>query len=346
MTNPVVTILSLSPAEMGHRGPYNAMLAELFPSRVVTFGFSAVFSRQPVLVPFIEESLVRYVAACLLRALLGRRTAGFLFRPLPTLQGQGMRMRAKCAVLKLLRRVPGVTTLTILPFSVAPQFALIADDWIYDLQLWDLHRPGEPSSTLAAGPLATQIRAAAAGRAVCSAIGRQDSGKGFELFVRTWLTNAELPRGMLFAYGGKVDPALRGAADDFAAAGGIGFDRTISDAEIVDLYLASDLVWCVYDPGYDQASGILGRAMQTGVPVAVRRGSLIERLCQLEGHPHLSITDERDGSRLAARMDSIDGVSAAARARRHAEESMRRLRKALGLPRGEGNDGQAAPPAG
>ena len=75
----------------------------------------AVFSRRPVLVPMVEESFFIYAATAVIRSLMGRSTAGLLFRPLPALYGKGVRLKAKYLLLALLRRFPRITTLTILP---------------------------------------------------------------------------------------------------------------------------------------------------------------------------------------------------------------------------------------
>ncbi|MEQ1543004.1 MAG: hypothetical protein ABL926_12190 [Novosphingobium sp.] len=331
MTAPQITILDLSLDGDGHRGPYLAMLCRLFPAQVLRYGPTALFSRRSVLVPMIEESLARYALACLVGALIGRRTVGFLFRPRPALEGRGLRMRTKRSVLAALRRLPGVSTLTILPFALEPGFARIANDWIYDLQLWDLVQADQPEPAGAGGALADSLRARAGGRALCVAVGRQDRGKGFDQFVQAWTGSAELRQTTLFAYGGMVDPALAAAAKAFSAAGGFGLDRLISDAELLDFYAAADLVWCVYAPDYDQASGILGRAMQLGIPVAVRSGSLIERLCRAEGHPCVALGDPVQTAVLAALPPPLDPGAARARALRHGAESLRRLAAALGV---------------
>lgn len=331
MTAPQITILDLSLGAEGHRGAYVAMLCRLFPAKVVRFGPAALFSRRPVLVPFIEESLLRYALTCLVGAAIGRRTVGFLFRPRPALEGRSLRMRIKRGVLAALRRLPGVSTLTILPFAVEPGFAQIANGWIYDLQLWDLVEPGQPVRPEVGGALAQRLRQRAEARKLCVAVGRQDRGKGFDQFVACWTGNAELRSAMLFAYGGMVDPALATAATEFDAVGGFGLDRLISDDELLDFYAAADLVWCVYAPDYDQASGILGRAMQFGIPVAVRSGSLIERLCRAEGHPCVALGEGASVAALVAPPAPLDRTTARGRAARHGAESLRRLAAALGV---------------
>lgn len=50
------------------------------------------------------------------------------------------------------------------------------------------------------------------------------------------------------------------------------------DEEILSLYKVADLVWCSDAPDDDQASGVFGRAIQTGVEPVFRKGSLPDRL--------------------------------------------------------------------
>ena len=325
-----VCILEMAMSDDGHRAGYFALLNQLYPTRRAAFTWRAALTRQPVLVPMIEEAFGRYVAVCLLRGLLGRRTVGFLFRPKPALEGRSWRLRAKRWSLRALRQLPSTRTLTILPFSVEPAFATIADEWIYDFEMWDMVGNGQ-NSNRDGGPLAAEILLATKGRKVCCSIGRQDASKGFDQFSQAYQSAQDLRAGMLFAFGGKVAPALASCAADFAASGGFARARFITDAELLDFYACADLVWCVYAPDYDQASGILGRAMQLGIPVVVRKGSLIQRLCEIEKQAHIAFdetTDPAEFLRLAGHKDPAKG---AARALSYRAESLRRLSDALGV---------------
>jgi len=331
MTGQTVTIMSLGNLRDGHRGAYVDTLCAHFDCRVSGLDVSALLGRDPVLVPMIEESFGRYAGVCLVRALLARRTVGLLFRPLPAIEGQTVRLRFKRAMLRVLRRLPGVHTLTILPFAVDPRFAEIASGWIHDLQLWDLQREEAGGIRIETGELAAAIRRQAGGRLVCAAIGRQDKAKGFDLFVRAWLDDAATRKALLFAFGGKVDAACATDAEAFAAAHGFAANRIVSDAELLELYAAADLVWAAYDPDYDQASGIVGRALQLGIPVVVRSGSLIERMCRIERHPHISLAANAGTVKPQDLPARLAPAEAANRAARHKAESIERLRSALGF---------------
>ena len=334
MSGDSITILDISRTDYGHRGQYMQFLAELFDARRVGFDWRAALTRQPVLVAMIEESFGRYVAVAAVRALLGRRTVGLLFRPRPALEGKGLRLAAKRWALQGLRALREVRTLTILPFAVEPGFARIADGWIYDLQCWDLcgaDGAGQLPTADDARALAAEMRAEAGERRICCAAGRQDAAKGFDQFAAMFAQSPALRDAMLFVSGGKVAPAMAGAAEALKAAGGLVYDRFISDDELLDLYAAADLVWCVYAPEYDQASGILGRAMQLGLPVVVREGSLVERLCAIEGAAHIACGEVSPTEVLLASVVRQPAGDAFARARTHRAISLKTLSEALGV---------------
>jgi hypothetical protein len=324
-----VLLVDFGAGEHGHRSQYNAMLGRLFRMRRERFSLAMLAARAPVLCPQIEFAPIRFAISCLVRGLFGRRTVGLLLRPLPALRDTGWRLRAKRIVLRLLRRVPGAQVLTIVPFAVEPDFAVIAHGWIHDLQNWDLQLDADPAAAPAAQALAREIRRQAQGRPVCAAIGRQQQEKGFDRFAALYSANRDLRDAMLFAFGGKVAPELAAMARDFAGQGGFALDRFVSDEELAGLYAAADLVWCVYPPDYDQASGVLGRALQYGIPVAARRGSVIAAICANEGHPCIEL-DDGDGweTLTTVPLPSEPGL-VRNRARRHGEISLARLVEAL-----------------
>ena len=315
----------------GHRGSYLKFFCKLFDGARTQSIAKMLFAKQPVFFITLEGSFGLYAFVASVRALVGRRTVGLLLRPLPAVEGRSLRLRAKRLVLKILRRISAVQTLTILPFSVEPRFASIADGWIYDPQLWDLNENDRKSVANGGGPLTREIHKVACGRRVCIALGRQDLAKGFNQFVQFFCSSQELRKEMLFAYGGRVNNELSFLANNFDKFNGFALNRYVADEEILDLYAASDLVWCVYDSNYDQASGIFGRAFQLGIPVMVRRNSLVHRMCQLENFPHLDIDDETDISIFSSPRNKKDSELMTSLINKFRCESLSTLKKALDL---------------
>lgn len=319
----------------GHRRQYNAMLAELFPLRRAPMGLRTLFTRGAVLVPQIEAAPLRFVLTSLVRAMLGLRTAGLLLRPLPTLHGKTLRLRAKRAALSALRRVPGVRVLTIIPFAAEPGQDRIAHGWIHDLQWWD-QGLGCAADPVVASETARSLCEAAGSRLVCCAIGGQNRAKGFDRFAGFWAASDVLRESMLFAFAGKTSGDVSAAVRQFSQSGGFAIDRFASDAELAGFYDAADLIWCAYHPDYDQASGVLGRAFQNGVPAAVRAGSVAERLCRLAGHPHLSLDEGSAQEDLLDLPGRRDYSAVQALVQEYREHSLAVLAEALGITAADG----------
>ncbi|WP_159015914.1 hypothetical protein [Cognatiluteimonas profundi] len=326
-----VTVLDIGMVDDGHRGPYISFLSKLFDLDRKRFSAASLFSRHPVLIPLVEDSLAIYVVTGILRSIVGKRTVGFLFRPKPALECSSLRLRTKYLVLRALRLLRNVQTVTIVPFSTEFRLNEIADNWIHDPQLWDLDEEAVVASR-AESELAIDIRERAAGRQICMALGRQDKSKGFDWLVALYRTNSGLRDSTLFAFGGKVSADLRIELESFREAGGFACDRFVADEELIALYSCANLIWCAYSPDYDQASGIFGRAVQLGIPVVVRRGSLLHRMCEVESISHVSLSFEDKGEVL---MDPPTreplGVTLS-RTKRMRSESQRRLNLALGYP--------------
>ena len=326
-----VLLVDFGAGDHGHHGQYNAMLKRLFRMRPTGFSLGVVIDPAPVLYPQIEAAPFQFAMAAVLRGMLGRRTVGFLLRPLPALKGKNPRLILKRIALWLLRRIAGVQVLTIIPFAIEPQLDCIAAGWIHDLQNWDLQLEHRTAPPAADGALSREITDRAGGRPVCCAIGRQEIAKGFDRFAGIYGDDEALRDQVLFAFGGSVAPELKALAGAFAAQGGFALDRFVSDAELLELYAAADLIWCVYAPDYDQASGVLGRAMQLGIPVAARRGSVIAAICANEGHPCIEIDEDHAAQALCAIPPRLEAADAHARARRHGQTSLTRLAAALGV---------------
>lgn len=329
MKSRIVSIYSKS--TRGHRDAYLNYVSDILPCQQV--GLARAWSRVgPVFFLMIEDSFALYVVTALLRSLWGRRTAGLLFRPGPAAEGTSLRLRAKRLILKMLKMLPTVRTLTIVPFSIASHFAEIADDGIYDLQLWDFG--SDTASDLLAEHAAiapAELTDAAGERGVVGAIGTQDVNKGYDVFASLWLANPDLRKHVLFASGGQVAAPLSEIARRFEAEGGFAVNRFISDDELLGFYASCNMIWCYYSPDYDQASGVLGRAIQFGVPVIVRAGSLSHKFCISEGVPHFGAEATTLCEQLAGPIPARDPQRGAKMALRFRQISLAKLESALGI---------------
>ncbi|MBU1325373.1 MAG: hypothetical protein KJ676_09020 [Alphaproteobacteria bacterium] len=219
----------------------------------------------------IEEDFIGYFLASVVRAALGRRTVGLLFRGREAALGGTFRMRLKRALLKALRQTPKSTSLSIVPFSIEPRLAEVADGWIDDIQLWDVEDLVPPPSRLSG-----QLVDMAAGRGLVVSLGAQSASKGLDFFTSAWCSDPDLRDRWLFVVAGEVGQHDPAQTERFSSLGGVIVDRLLSDAELASLYAVASVVWVIYSPEYNQASGIFGRAVQYDRPILVRRGAAIE----------------------------------------------------------------------
>lgn len=274
----------------GHRQAYLDFLLDLFPSQRIQKK-EVVFSKAPVLFMMIEESFLFYFFTSVFRNMLGRRTVGLLFRPKPAVEAKNIQLVIKRTMLYFLKRLSNVKTITILPFCLNPSFEKIADNWIYDFQLWDLTKADlDKFAKYQEGVVATTIDLPTTlpnESNIVVAIGQQDKKKGFPNFVSSIQSNVGSHQ---YVFGGKATHEMAPLIKVFEESGGIANNRFISDDEIIQLYSVSSVVWCVYNEAYDQASGVLGRAVQFGRPVIVRKGSMMHNFCEIESLSY--ITDE------------------------------------------------------
>lgn len=284
-------VYSSSPS--GHRGSYVALLASLFRlvpvCEELTPGVLRRLVRAPhLLLATFDDHVFSFALVALLRGLLGRPTAALVLRPQGCFDGRFLKSGLRRRAFLLIRRIPRLTLVTVTPFSVEPRYATVAHFGAHDPQYWDLH-DGTQVHTPAMTPFAEEIRRHAAGRRIVCMPGALILLRGFGFLAEILRKHPSLREQVLVVAAGILRPEAGAASRLFAEAGGMLIDRRLEDAELESLYLVSDAIWSCYAPEYDQASGIFGRAVQLGVPVIVRRGSLIERFAADLDSPVLAL---------------------------------------------------------
>jgi hypothetical protein len=201
----------------------------------------------------------------------------------------------KKALLTILAKQSKTSTLCIIPKHILPEIDSITDGWIYDLQLWDLSENDRQLvaqlRTLgicedeSASKMFQSIRAATGGRKALVAIGRQSQDKGLDVLMQFcgiakehWAT----------VVAGKCPNAT--AKQTILEGHGLVIDRHIKREELLAAYAAADAVWCLYSPSYNQASGVLGRAIQLGIPAIVRSNSVSDEISEYCGASTIAST--------------------------------------------------------
>lgn len=321
----------------GHRREWIALFSKLLVDagdsvNVAQSAYRHIFSREAILILCIEDAPVEFFLVAFVRGALGLTIAGFLFRPRECLKPAGPRHTLKRFLLRVLRTVRSASAISLVPEEIEPGIAQIARASIYDPQLWDLAIITGGTVNERAGPLNAEIAKRANGRRVLLALGVQTQQKGFDYFSRVWRSSDRLRSEWLFAAVGRLDPSLSAEAEEFQSAGGIVVDRFVGDAEMRALYAVADMIWSCYAPSYDQASGIFGRAVQTGVATAVREGSIVEKVAHQLDHPTVALPWDNieDAMEAISRWTPMEHRSRDNR--RLLEHSLTTVLRSLGLP--------------
>ncbi len=262
---------------LGHRRAYQNLFIKLFdmkPShgRVGRRNFGRLVGSDALLFGTIDDDYSGFFAVALTRALLGRRTVGLFIRPQTCFRHDALIYRFKKWAFMALKPIPLISVFTIVPFSAAPQYKMIATGGVIDPQMWDLNEIRLETLDLT---LAENIRSVAKGRRVLAFIGTVNIGKGIE-FLRGLTMSPTWPHDkILVVVAGHFPEGTQHLVKELINCGALVINRFISDSELSTLYAEADFIWACYRPDYDQASGIFGRALQLMKIPVVRSGSLI-----------------------------------------------------------------------
>ena len=313
----------------GHHESYQQLFLRLLPRASASTGaiwgerFWHLVRAERVLFATLDDDVLGFVAVALTRALQGRPTVAIFLRSLQCFsQQKRVLYAAKRYLFTLLRRLPRLKLLTIVPHDLHPELKQVSHDWIHDPQLWDLWLDGPPS--LPETTLSQRVAHARRGRKVLLFIGLVNREKGFEAFLSL---ARELSDTTMPVLAGRLSGDLAEADDAVRALGGLVEDRYLADEELLSLYGVADVVWCEYAPEYDLPSGIFGRAVQLGALARVRPGSLLERIATRYRLPH--VTAASDPRRMH---EPNDPGARAARVTPLREHSLRVIRAAFEPP--------------
>ena len=261
----------------GHRQSYQSLFLKLLDGEASTGvirgpRFWRLVRAPKVLFATIDDDYLGFIAVALIRALLNKPTTGLFIRAMQCFRTERpIVYPLKRAVFRSLRRLSSLRILSIIPHDIRPELAEVTYDWIHDPQMWDLWVDGPPM--LPDTDLSRRVQTERGTRKVIIFVGRANRNKGFPELVETARRESG---GMLVVVAGCVARDFKREADILKVMGMIVEDRYVSDDEILSLYKVADQAWCRYAPEYDQASGVFGRAVQTGVEPIVNDGSVLQ----------------------------------------------------------------------
>jgi hypothetical protein len=272
----------------GHRRSYQTLFLKLLggtgsSGRIRGARFWRLVRAPKVFFATIDDDYFGFAAVALVRMAIFRPTMGLFLRPQQCFQNDRKIVYfIKRYAFKIIRKIPKITVMLIVPIDVHPNYEEIADDWIYDPQLWDLtfeKKKLTPPET----EISKRIERERGSKKVLSYIGHASNIKGFDIISDAIIKNPDVAKDLLFVVGGKISEECTLAAKKLEEMGMIVINRYVTDQEILSIYGATDLVWCCYDVNYDQASGIFGRAIQMQRLTVVRKGSIIDKTSEMIG---------------------------------------------------------------
>ncbi|MER8887043.1 hypothetical protein [Mesorhizobium sp. M0816] len=277
----------------GHKGSYLVTLGEIFGmqkafGRIDTKMAYKLLACSELLFATLDEHIFSFVFFSLARSLLGKNTVALFLRPEQCFLPGKAKYRMKWLLFRALRHLPGLTVVTITPFNVVDRYAQVASAGVHDPQYWDLHDgmsvlwPKETS-------LSAHVRSMAGRKRLCTATGVLNAGKGLEFLADTLEQFPEIKEHTQIVVAGSANAHTRSLLKRLSDAGSIVVDRLLSDGELLSLIGASELIWACYDPRYDQASGIFGRAVQLGSVPIIREGAIVSRLASESGIPSFQV---------------------------------------------------------
>lgn len=226
----------------------------------------------------VDDYFLSFFFLALLRSLRGYITFGLLLRSENIVrQGLTPKRILKRILLRMLKHIPGTTTVGIVPFHILPELRTYLDSTIFDLQFWDLPLLfPKPLPSPKAQKHFAEIKKLSKGRWVIAALGRQDETKGTSYFFDLWNISA-IREKFFFVVVGSNRSIAEAKYQHFQSLGGYVWDENVSEEDLVSTYKIADAIWCCYDPSYDVSSGIYGRSVQLEKLSLLRESSLISK---------------------------------------------------------------------
>jgi len=316
-TAPLVYDVSAS----GHRRRGAEVVAKTVDGTVLLEAPGSAFRRLlrhrgPLIWQTADYEPVEFTKLALCRSLFGRRSIAICFRNNFNRQRNHLRNILSEAVFWLWRRLPFCTAFTTCPRSEN----LSSDAFLFDTEWWDVTAMPVPIvdvPPLQPGP-------------TLMFMGTENYLKGFPFFLNCAVAAAARQMKWNFVIVGSTHELN---ADQRAAMNRAGV-KTIEAADdrvFLTCLRRAHLLWCCYNPAYDQSSGIFGRAVQFGVPTIVRKNSLLAE-CQIAFGRGIAV-DYGDVDGLLASLDRPFPEPARALEKNQIYEQARhRLRQACNLP--------------
>lgn len=264
----------------GHRHAYQEFAIKNFNGRAAKI-IDGIRNPDLFISLMIEDCFLIFTIVALIRSLKGRKTVGLLFRPLPTIYSSRLKMKIKYLILRNIKKITHINILNIIPDSVEKRFKEITTGFIYDFQLWDLNTNDFDRNKLKIPEeIKSYIDNLKKTKKIIFSLGYQSEHKGINEFLKL---SEYKQNDYVFILAGKIEGSKYYCINNKNL---YVLDRYISDEELYGCYSVADFIWGVYSEDYDQASGVMGRAIQFGLPIILRENSLMHKFCVNENLTH------------------------------------------------------------
>ncbi|MDA9999690.1 hypothetical protein N9E53_01285 [Amylibacter sp.] len=223
----------------------------------------------------IEDNSYLFFILALIRNIFGKKTSGLLLNPWAVFKKRSIKALFKKSVLMFFKRCKHITVICYVPYYLDDRYELISEDWIYDLEFWDL-------MLLEREKLLPVQSEKVKDKTSIYFLGAIAARKGINLlsFLKKNLT----PQvgDIEFVIKGKIQGDTHAIRESLVWLNDCIEDKYLSDSEFIYYASKSTHLWCCYDPSYNSSSGILGRALQLNKVPIIRKGSSIDLICQYE----------------------------------------------------------------
>ena len=295
----------------GHRESYNELFVSCFSLSPLTGKmnvkkFFSLVSAKKLLFGTLDDGYFSFMLISVLRTVLGKKTVAIFIRPAQCFMSNKIIYRIKFFLFYFLKRLKKISVVTIVPFSIRESYKKVAAIGLHDPQLWDL---SEEKHWGLESELSARIISQAKGRKIVSFVGSVSENKGIEFFIRLIAGNSYLKKDFLFVIAGKFNTSTVDYKEKIKDFDVVVYDKFINNLELSSLYNVSDYVWCCYHPDYDQASGVFGRAVQSGTIAITREGALLNDYNIYPGVRTLTLNYgeiKKSGSDLLHSLNSIE----------------------------------------
>ncbi len=260
--------------EQGHRNDFMFFMNREFDAKRVSLKDS-LFTSKVLLFAMYEEHPLLFLLVAVARKIQGKATSALLFRVDFASKRSGLKDMLKKLALSINKKLGCLKVYSIVSDDVLPSLRTYVHGSFYDFQFWDLQALGYDMKSDCVIPHGGTENT----RVAIGFLGKQDESKGVN-YILPFLNSFGVDRPDLIVRG-KFSIDAQDVLERLRLEYNCDvINEFVDNDQLFNGYFSSDLIWCCYDPLYDQSSGILGRALQLGRVPIVRANSIAEGICR------------------------------------------------------------------